>query len=504
MSQTGYTPILIYSSSTGGNTPAAGNLTNSTLGSELAINITDGKLFYKDNANAVQVIGWKVVPATAGGTGQTSYAVGDILYASSTTALSKLADVATGNALISGGVNTAPSWGKIGLTTHVSGTLPIANGGTNQTAFTSPSSSIAGLVWFDGTSFQNDTTTSHVGYNATTNTFYANNVNFSGTVTLASALPVAQGGTGLTSWTSGGLLYASGTTTLTNGSALTFSGKNLSIGATLPTWYSNSVVTQIGTGGVIEARDNYAPAMAIAANAYIDASGNDVYLTTNYATRFEQSAGVMRWKVAASGTAGTNISFTTAMQLHNSGGVSIGNTTDPGAKALSVSGTMFLNTNSTGLQTARSMSFLTTGGCTQYVSHSTSDGNGDSYAEYGYNGTKIGSITQVLTTGVAFNTTSDSRLKNDFGVVNETDIIENTIIHDVTYITDDTQTHMLSVMAQEAIIVNPIAVSKGSDEIDENGNLKKPWQVDYSKYIPALIVEVKSLRKRVAQLEAKG
>jgi hypothetical protein len=36
--------------------------------------------------------------------------------------------------LISGGIGVAPSWGKIGLTTHVSGTLPIANGGTNATA----------------------------------------------------------------------------------------------------------------------------------------------------------------------------------------------------------------------------------------------------------------------------------------------------------------------------------------------------------------------------------
>ena len=69
-----------------------------------------------------------------GGTGLASYAVGDLLYASGTTALSQLADVATGNALISGGVTTAPAWGKIGLTTHVSGILPIANGGTNGTA----------------------------------------------------------------------------------------------------------------------------------------------------------------------------------------------------------------------------------------------------------------------------------------------------------------------------------------------------------------------------------
>jgi hypothetical protein len=132
MAQSGYTPIQLYYSSTATNAPLAANL----AGGELAINITDGKLFYKDNANAVQVIGWKVVPATAGGTGQTSYAVGDLLYADTTTTLSKLADVATGNALISGGVSTAPSWGKIGLATHVSGTLPVANGGTGQTTYT--------------------------------------------------------------------------------------------------------------------------------------------------------------------------------------------------------------------------------------------------------------------------------------------------------------------------------------------------------------------------------
>lgn len=70
------------------------------------------------------------IGATFGGTGQTTVTTGDLLYGSATNTWSKLADVATGNALISGGVTTAPSWGKIGLTTHVSGILPIANGGT--------------------------------------------------------------------------------------------------------------------------------------------------------------------------------------------------------------------------------------------------------------------------------------------------------------------------------------------------------------------------------------
>jgi len=160
MAQTGFTPILIYGSSTASSVPLAANLTNSTLGSELAINITDGKLFYKDNANAIQVIGWKVTPATAGGTGQTSYAVGDILYANTTTTLAKLADVATGNALISGGVGVAPSWGKVGLTTHVSGVLPVANGGTN--ASTASITSFNNITGYSASGATGTTTTNLV------------------------------------------------------------------------------------------------------------------------------------------------------------------------------------------------------------------------------------------------------------------------------------------------------------------------------------------------------
>lgn len=71
--------------------------------------------------------------ATQGGTGQSSYAVGDILYASSTTALSKLTIAAAGNVLRSG---TTPAWGKVDLTTDVTGTLPVANGGTGAATYT--------------------------------------------------------------------------------------------------------------------------------------------------------------------------------------------------------------------------------------------------------------------------------------------------------------------------------------------------------------------------------
>jgi hypothetical protein len=74
------------------------------------------------------------IGAAYGGTGLTSYTIGDIIYASGTTTLAALPDVATGNVLLSGGVGAAPSWGKVDLTAAVSNTLPIANGGTNATA----------------------------------------------------------------------------------------------------------------------------------------------------------------------------------------------------------------------------------------------------------------------------------------------------------------------------------------------------------------------------------
>lgn len=109
-------------------------------------------------------LGWTgVLAATRGGTGQSSYTTGDILYASSSTALSKLAGVATGNVLISGGVGVAPSWGKVGLTTHITGTLAVGNGGTGLTTLpadripygngTSAFQSSANLS-FDGTSLK--------------------------------------------------------------------------------------------------------------------------------------------------------------------------------------------------------------------------------------------------------------------------------------------------------------------------------------------------------------
>jgi hypothetical protein len=52
MAQSGYTPISLYYSSTTTNVPTNTNLVNG----ELAINIADGKLFFKNSSNVVKTM----------------------------------------------------------------------------------------------------------------------------------------------------------------------------------------------------------------------------------------------------------------------------------------------------------------------------------------------------------------------------------------------------------------------------------------------------------------
>jgi len=209
MSQTGYTPISLYYSTTAAAVPVNTNLANG----ELAINITDGKLYYKDNGGTVRLLASNatsapvlsfqtslsgLTPSTAttgvvtlagtlgvasGGTGLTTLGTGSLTYGAGTSAFSALAIGTAGQILTVNSGATAPQWSTlsgVAVTTFSAGT----------TGFT-PSSATAGAV------------------------------------TLAGTLATTNGGTGLTSFTSGGVVYASSTSALATGSALTFNGSNL-------------------------------------------------------------------------------------------------------------------------------------------------------------------------------------------------------------------------------------------------------------------------------------
>jgi len=101
----------------------AGTLSGTTLNSTVV----------SSSLTSVGTIGtgvWQgtTIGATYGGTGQTSYTVGDLLYASTTTALSKLAAVSTGQVLVSAGTGTAPAYSATPSVTSI--TAPSVYGGT--------------------------------------------------------------------------------------------------------------------------------------------------------------------------------------------------------------------------------------------------------------------------------------------------------------------------------------------------------------------------------------
>jgi hypothetical protein len=137
------TPIAIGAAAVSGlaasattDTTNANNITSGSLGTSRLSGSYTGITGVGALAAGSLASGFTAVSAPLGGTGQTSYTVGDILFADTSTSIAKLAGVAVGNALISGGVGAAPSYGKIGLATHVDGTLPVANGGTGATTLT--------------------------------------------------------------------------------------------------------------------------------------------------------------------------------------------------------------------------------------------------------------------------------------------------------------------------------------------------------------------------------
>lgn len=76
------------------------------------------------------------VPPTEGGTGLISYTQGDLLYAPAVNTLAKLAKNTTATRYLSNtGTSNDPAWAQVNLTNGVTGTLPVGNGGTGIASY---------------------------------------------------------------------------------------------------------------------------------------------------------------------------------------------------------------------------------------------------------------------------------------------------------------------------------------------------------------------------------
>jgi hypothetical protein len=249
------------------------------------------------------------IGATFGGTGLTTYAQGDLLYATSSTTLGRLADVVTGNALISGGVGGDPAWGKIGLQTHVDGTLQVVNGGTGATTLT-------GYVYGNGTgaftastSIPNSATTATSANTASaivardaSGNFSAGTItaSLSGNASTATSATSATTATNLAGGVAGAIPYQSaGGTTLF--SAAGTSGQYLqSNGTSAPSW---STLPTIGNGTLTMAVSG--TGLSGSATFTANQSGNSTFTVTSNATNANTASTIVARDASGNFSAGT-------------------------------------------------------------------------------------------------------------------------------------------------------------------------------------------------------
>lgn len=253
------------------------------------------------------------------------------------------------------------------------------------------------------------------------------------------------------------------------------SNGNLGVGTTPSAWQSAYKGAQLNNRSAIVGNTN--GATLIGNNWYND--GTNKYIATDFAALYSQLTGQHIWYVAASGTADTAITFTQAMTLNASGNLLVGTTSAYGGPGRINVG--FDQASNFGI-TMRNTNATATG---VFVSFENSGGTGN------------GSISQTNSTTVAYNTSSDRRLKTNIAPAPEAgaDIDAIAIVSHGWVSNDDTVKY--GVVAQDLALVAPEAVTAG----DDGEEIERAWGVDYSKLVPMLVKEVQSLRARVAQLE---
>jgi hypothetical protein len=341
MAQTGYTPIQLYYSSTTTNVPLAANLANG----ELAINITDGKLFYKDNSGVVQTIATKaavtnvssisfgstgLTPNTAttgavtvagtlavasGGTNLTGGTSGGVLYFSSASALASSAALAANAIVLGGGAGAAPATTTtgtgvvtaLGVNTGSAGAF-VVNGGalgtpssgtvTNLTGTasiningtvgaTTPTTGVFTTVRAQAAATQDSVLLSGRagGTNSYAVTLTPTTLSASRTVTFPDAdinfvtgLPVANGGTGITSFGTGVATALGQNVTGSGGIALSTSPSftTPTLGVASATSINKVALTAPATGSTLTIADG----KTLTANNTITLSGTDSTVMT--------------------------------------------------------------------------------------------------------------------------------------------------------------------------------------------------------------------------------
>lgn len=170
------------------------------------------------------------IPIADGGTNNTSYTTNGVVYKDAT----KLTNTAAGTTgtVLHGNTGAAPTFSAVSLTADVTGTLPVANGGTGQTSFTNHGVILGAASAALGVTAAGSNNRVLKGNTGADPSF--GQVDLTADVT--GLLPINAGGTGVsTTFTAGSVIFAGSSTTLAQDNSNLFwndSANELYIGGT--------------------------------------------------------------------------------------------------------------------------------------------------------------------------------------------------------------------------------------------------------------------------------
>jgi len=442
-----------------------------------------------------------VIGAAYGGTGLSSYTVGDIVYATGTTTIGKLADIAAGNVLLSGGVGVEPQYGKVALTTHVSGVLPVANGGTGQTtasgainALTPSQTGNSGnylttngsvVSWAAVPSPNNGTLTM-----AVSGTGLSGSASFTADQAGASSFTVTSNATSAN--TASAIVARDGSGNFSAGTVTAALTGNASTAATLQTARTIGGVSFNGSANI------NLPGVNSAGNQ--NTSGNAA-TATNVA--YSGLTGtVPTWNQNTTGNAATATTLQTARTI---GGVSFNGSANinlPGVNSAGNQNTTGNAATATTLQTARTINGVSFNGSANITITAAATNVNTQLASLGVGTAASGTAGEIRATNNVTAYYSDDRLKTKLGDIdNALDKIDtlagfyyeaNQTAQDLGY----TVVREVGVSAQSVQAVMPEVVAPAP--IDD-----RYLTVRYERLVPLLIQGIKELRAEIKALKGE-
>jgi hypothetical protein len=307
------------------------------------------------------------------------------------------------------------------------------------------------------------------------------------------------------------------------------SSGNVGIGVTPESWTTSASVMQIGEQAALSVWDGTGGQFDIGMNAKYNIGYK--YITSNEASYYRQYNGKHSWHVAPSGTAGSAISWTTAMTIDNSGSLLVGTASKVASEKANITfdrtsewGLVIANTSSTAPSNATMVEFKYAGSTTGYI---------------GSNGT-----------ATSYNTSSDYRLKEDWQpIANASDRlmqlkpcnfawkadgsrVDGFLAHEAAEVVPEAVSGEKDAMTTEEYEVSPavyedVVIPAVDEVLDEDGNVITEAQeerteqnlvseavmgerdvpdyqgIDQSKLVPLLTAALQEALARIEALENK-